>query len=338
MPRFVVMTDRRYSGVMRGLELSVTLHLAWPGLTMLHMLTAQVRRYLPLLLIVIIFPFFFTGGPSPDTSRLVGALWDCGHILFFCLLVLAIDSKIPLRGPYAAVILTVIVFLAGGLIELIQSYVGRDGNLLDVYYDLTGTWIGLIWCQPPTRTMRRARIAVFVLVLPAVTKIIFLALLQFQAARDFPLIADFETALELYQYRGTIERSPLVQTRGNFSLKLTLQTTRYSGINFSRRYPDWTPYNALKVDIYNPDSTPLDIVIRVNDIAHDLAGWNDNDRYNHWVRLHQGWNYLSLPIEDIVKGPARRRMDMQKVSAIGLYTAGLTTTRDIYIDNIRLQK
>jgi len=300
--------------------------------------SGSASRYLPLLLIIAIFPFFFTPNSSPESSRLFGAVWDCGHIVFFCLLVFYVNSYIKLRGSLAAISLTLIVFIAGGLIELIQIKIGRDGNWLDVYYDLVGTWIGLVWCQPVTRIIRYARIAVFALTLPALLKVLLLALLQFQAAQNFPVIADFETRLELYQYKGTVERSDLVHTQGNFSLQLTLQTTEYSGISFGRAYPDWTPYNHLRMDIYIPDSEPLDIVIRVNDIVHDLAGWKDDDRYNYRTRLSQGWNNLTLSIDAIRNGPANRLMDLQQISSIGIFTTRLPAPRDIYIDNIRLEK
>lgn len=305
---------------------------------MQYKFSTQASRYLPLLSIIAIFPFFFTPGPSPETSRLFGAVWDCGHIVFFGLLVFFLNRKIALRGPIAAISLTIIVLVVGGLIELIQLNIGRDGNWLDVYYDLVGTWIGLVWCQPVTRAIRYARIAIFTLTLPALLKILLLALLEFQSSQNFPVIADFESRLELFQYHGTLERSGLVHIRGNYSLELTLHATEYSGINIARSYPDWAPYNHLIVDIYNPETEPLDIFIRVNDISHDLAGWQDDDRYNYGTRLYKGWNILKLSIDEIRKGPRNRLMDLQKISSIGIFTTKLPAARVIYIDNVRLEK
>jgi len=304
---------------------------------MQHKIYTLASRYIPLLLIIAIFPFFFTPNSPPESSRLFGSALDLGHILFFCLLVLYVNRHINLRRPLAVISLTIIVLIVGGLIELIQLQIGRDGNWLDVYYDLVGTWIGLVWCHPVTRAVRYARIVIFALTLPALLKILLLALLQFQAAQNFPLIADFETRLELYQYHGTLERSDLVHTHGNYSLQLTLQASEYSGINIGRSYPDWTPYNYLKMDIYIPDDQPLDIVIRVNDISHDLAGWKDDDRYNYRTRLYPGWNNLTLSIDDIRNGPATRLMDLQKISSIGIFTARLPAARVINIDNIKLE-
>jgi len=305
---------------------------------MQHKIYMLASRYIPLLLIIAIFPFFFTPNSSPESSRLFGSVLDLGHILFFCLLVLYVNRHINLRRPLAAISLTIIVFIVGGLMELIQLKIGRDGNWLDIYYDLTGTWIGLVWCQPVTRPIRYARIAIFALTLPALLKILLLALLEFQSAQNFPVIADFESRLELYQYRGTLERSDLVHTQGNFSLQLKLHATEYSGINIARSYPDWSPYNYLRIDIYIPETEPLGIVIRVNDIAHDLGGWKDDDRYNYRTRLYPGWNNLTLPIDDIRKGPTSRLMDLQEISSIGIFTVRLPDVRVIYIDNIRLVK
>ena len=156
---------------------------------MQHKIYTQASRHIPLLLIIAIFPFFFTPDSSPQSSRLFGSLLDLGHIVFFCLLVLYVNRHINLRRPLAVISLTVIVFIVGGLIELIQLKIGRNGNWLDVYYDLTGTWIGLVWCQPVTRLIRYARIAIFSLTLPALLKILLLALLEFQAIQNFPDLA-----------------------------------------------------------------------------------------------------------------------------------------------------
>ena len=92
---------------------------------MRHKIYTQASRYIPLLLIIAIFPFFFTPDSSPESSRLIGSVMDIGHIVFFCLLVIYLNRHINLRGPQAAISVTIMVFIGGGLMELIQLEIGR---------------------------------------------------------------------------------------------------------------------------------------------------------------------------------------------------------------------
>ena len=112
---------------------------------------ARIKTFAPLLLIAVIIPLFFVGGPTLESTRLFGALWNCGPILFFGLLVIQLNKKYPLTTLRSGLNLTLVVFVVGGLIELIQVNIGRDGNWKDVYLDLAGTWIGLVWLHPVKR-------------------------------------------------------------------------------------------------------------------------------------------------------------------------------------------
>ena len=297
---------------------------------------ARIKAFAPLLLIAVIIPLFFVGGPTLESTRLFGALWNCGHILFFGLLVIQLNKKYPLTTLRSGLILTLVVFVVGGLIELIQVNIGRDGNWKDVYLDLAGTWIGLVWLLPVNRWIWCARIAVLSLAVPSLMQVVLFAVLHFHAAREFPRIADFESPLDLYEFSRKFERTEEFHTHGRYGLKLTLTPALYSGISINRAYADWSPYKQLNVDIYNPSTDPLGLVIRVNDIAHDVGGWKDDDRFNQSIQLKLGWNYISIPISIIKNAPAHRLMDMSKVSSIIIYTSNLPVSRVIYVDNLRL--
>jgi hypothetical protein len=118
---------------------------------------------------------------------------------------------------------------------------------------------------------------------------------------------------------------------------LSLTTERYSGISFVRLFNDWSGFKVLSFDIYNPDSLPLTMVVRVNDIAHEKTGWVDDDRFNKQFQVNPGWNHLAFSLSEIQKGPAKRLMDLSKISLIVIYAAQLPEARTIYLDNLTLE-
>jgi VanZ family protein len=304
---------------------------------MLKINIVRAKAIAPMLLIILIFPLFFIAGPTLESDRLVRAIWNLGHLIFFGLLVILVNKKHPLITIRSWIILTLIVFVIGGLIELIQEKVGRNGNWEDVYLDLAGAWIALVWLQATSRLLWFARIAVLGLAVPKLASILLLAVLNIRSAQEFPRLADFESTLDLYEFSRKYERSETFRTHGRYGLTLNLLPGRYSGITIKRSLGDWLPYKQMKVDIYNPDDIPLDIVIRVNDIDHDLKGFNDDDRFNGRYTLIQGWNHISIPISNIENGPKDRLMDLSRVSMIIIYTSNLTKFRTIYMDHLRLE-
>lgn len=174
-------------------------------------------------------------------------------------------------------------------------------------------------------------------IVPSVSVVFFEAWFHYQAMKKFPMIAGFESSIELYGQKPTAELSPQFHTQGHHSLKLNLTTERYSGISFERLFNDWASYKQLSVDIYNPSSMSLVMVVRVNDITHEKTGWVDDDRFNKRFQVNPGWNHLVFSIDEIQKSPAKRLMDLSQISLIVIYAAQLPEARTIYLDNLRLE-
>lgn len=297
----------------------------------------KLKQHIAWVIVVIAFPFFFLGGPDATSSQLYGALWNCGHIVFFIALVFALNKKIDLSRWQFALITLFAVFIGGGLIEVIQSYTGRDGNWDDLLRDLSGTCVGLFWLRPPSLSVWLGRVVALAFLIPSLSVVFFEAWFQYQAMKKFPLLAGFESSIELYGQKSTAELSAEFHTQGHYSLKLNLTTERYSGISFERIFNDWSGFKQLSVDIYNPSSLPLALVLRVNDIAHEKTGWVDEDRFNKGFQVNPGWNHLVFTLDEIQKGPAKRLMDLSQISLIVIYAAQLPEARTIYLDNLKLE-
>jgi len=303
----------------------------------LRALITGLKKNLAWITVIVAFPFFFLGGPDATSSKLYGALWDCGHIVFFIALVFALNRKIDLTRWQFALMTLLAVFVGGGLIEVIQSYTGRDGNWDDLLRDLSGTCVGLFWLRPPSLSIWLGRIVALAFLIPSLSVVFFEAWFQYQAMKKFPLIAGFESSIELYGQKPTAQLSPQFHTQGHYSLKLNLTTERYSGISFKRLFNNWSAYKQLKFDIYNPDGLPLTMVVRVNDITHEKTGWVDDDRFNKRFQVNPGWNHMVFSLAEIQKGPTKRLMDLSQVSLIVIYATQLPEARTIYLDNLRLE-
>ncbi len=313
--------------------------MAW-GIRAINSLRALItvcKKNFAWITVTVAFPFFFFGGPDASSSKLFGALWDCGHIIFFIALVFVLNKKFDVNRWQVALLTLLAVFVGGGLIEVIQSYTGRDGNWDDLLRDLSGTCVGLFWLRPPSLSVWLGRVVALAFLIPSLSVVFFEAWYQYQAMKKFPLLAGFESSIEIYGQKSTAELSSQFRTQGHYSLKLNLTTERYSGISFERLFNDWTGYKQLSVDIYNSSNVPLALVLRVNDIAHEKTGWVDEDRFNKRFQVNPGWNHLVFSLDEIQKGPAKRLMDLSQISLIVIYAAQLPEARIIYLDNLKLE-
>ncbi len=168
------------------------------AINFLPALFTKIKQHIAWGIVVVAFPFFFLGGPDATSSQLYGALWNCGHIVFFIALVFAINKKFDLSLWQHALLTLLAVFVGGGLIEILQSYTGRDGNWDDLLRDLSGTCVGLFWLRPPSLSVWLGRVVALAFLIPSLSVVFFEALYQYQAIKKFPLLAGFESSIELY--------------------------------------------------------------------------------------------------------------------------------------------
>jgi VanZ family protein len=103
------------------------------------------------LLLLLSSPLFFFGGPDYHSPRLLNAFWNLGHLFFFGLFVVILDSYLCSKrcSMLFRVVVTVSVLLFVGLaIDLIQlGMTGRFFSWSDLFRDLSGGVIVLFWRQ-----------------------------------------------------------------------------------------------------------------------------------------------------------------------------------------------
>jgi VanZ family protein len=299
------------------------------------------------LLAIVLAVLLFVGGPGPDAARSISRGWDLGHIVAFLVwttlwLGTGVSARMPVRRRWLVTLVS--CALLGILTEAAQSMTGGDASVSDAMRDVLGGALALAWSDRApggmTRAVRRAvRTVSLLLLLAALVPVSAAVLDEWQARRDFPLLADFETRFEADRWDGSAARA-IDRSRassGAASLRIELVPAEYSGVALVHAPRDWRGYRFLRLDVFNPLTEPLDLVCRIHDGEHDRRGPDYRNRFNAGVRLSPGWNALAFDLAEVKRAPASRVMDMGDIRGFMVFAIRLPVPRTVFIDHVRLE-
>lgn len=286
----------------------------------------------------------FIGGPGPDSLRSVRYFWVVGHLFCFGLwsyLYLALRDRLSFWRQFVEI--TLFCFLVGGSIELLQGQIGREPSWQDVYNDVLGGWLAVMFFSQGKASL--PRLWLHLVQFPVVVLVAFALLPLSKAVVDdliawhqFPLLSGFETPFEETRWIGKSRRQTTsdVAYTGSKALRVELMTGRYPGV-FLQHFPsDWHQYQMLSMQVYNPNSAPLELHFRIHDQLHRTFDNLHRDRYNSRVELQPGWNEIIAPLSDVAGAPRDRILDLKRVAGIGLFAVSLEQPQIIYVDDVRL--
>ncbi len=309
-----------------------------------------MRRIVAFLLLLG-FPFFFLGGPGYYSSRSFAAAWNLGHILFFTLASWLLCSLFLDRKPengFFCLFLQVfsVILVVGTGVEFLQMGIdGRFPDLRDILRNQLGCLVGFaFFCpveMPGSRRWRRlAQVLVTLLVLLAAWPLARAVIDERIAARQFPLLSDFETPFERFRWKDVrqlrLERN--LARHGKRSLRVQLSTATYSGTSLFYFPHDWQGYRWLRFSIYNPQRREVALHCRIHDALHRRHGSRFEDRFHTRFLLRPGWNDLSVSLEEVRRAPAGRTMDMQRIEGFGIFVVRQPRPLVLYIDNVYLDR
>lgn len=237
----------------------------------------------------------------------------------------------------------VICILTGVLVEFFQCTIpGRVFGVDDLWRDLIGIIIALVV------VIIKARRDILLRITSLVVGCVFGLLAIFplfshvadeRAAKiKFPMLSEFETKREISRWVGNVDTLTLTSEQvlqGRYSLKAHLTTRKHSGI-FLKYFPgNWSGFQFLRFNIYNPGGE-LILHCRIHDKVYSQGPgyWN---RYNDVITLHQGWNDIKVSLDDVRNGPAARELDLAEIRGFGIFVVDLEDEREVYLDNIRLE-
>lgn len=279
----------------------------------------------------------FVGGPDAQSMRSLRQGWQFGHVLLFFLaawLVLPLLLRRFSAGASVALLLLA-AGLLGALVEWLQGFVGREVSWTDVRLDVIGAALGSAAVGTgPARWILPA-LALPVLLWLDALPLGWALLDEYRARRDFPVLARWESELELERLQPGagmhIDNAPL--RPGERALRVPLQPAAFAGFHLQYLPGDWRGYGALELELYLPPGAPGSITCRVHDAAHDNRF---SDRFNRRFAVAPGWNRLAMPLDDIRHAPRVREMDMARLRGVGCFFAELQAGTELWVGKVAL--
>lgn len=308
----------------------------------------MLRLKYPCLLIVAVLGAvgLFFGGPDLIHARSFDQAWDLGHIFIFSVwsfLLLHHWSWLKRLGfvKQSLVVLVCCVCL-GTAIEWGQGFIGRCQSMDDVVLDGLGSLLALFFLFPKRLTLARPLRYLFQIVclaaLFSICKPVACSFVdELTAWWQFPVLSNFETPFERSRWRyGSMQINHTHVHSGNGSLRIKLSTRKYSGVAL-RYFPgNWQGWRHLTFSLYNPDTDPIRLTVKITDHHHDTTGHRHNDRFNRTLVIFPGWNAVDIDLDDVVSAPLNRQMDLSHITCFQLFSSSLPRPRSVYLDDLML--
>lgn len=274
--------------------------------------------------------------------------WNLGHVVSFfiwTLTYLYVSSGRDTHPSFfkqSPVVLAVTLGVAVG-IEWAQLFFDRSADVDDIIKGLLGSLTALVFFSSarmtlPRRYLRTLQTLVVMLIVSAAYPMASAFIDESIARSQFPVLSDFETVFETQRWHGSagyaIDRD--MAFHGRRSLKVSFNTTRYSGITLHHFPESWAPYRLIEFSIYNPSPKHLDITCSIHDRLHRANGMKYRDRFNRRFDVHYGWNTFRIAMEEINRAPQGRQMDLSQIRNFSIVVSRLPQPETIYIDYVRL--
>lgn len=319
---------------------------------LIHLLTGRHRTLTLSVLCVaatVLTVWLLVNYHLPGKSQFQATLQDSGHALvFFCLsLVFAVlfgrlrpdgDKKTHAFTALLACILT------GAVVEIIQSQVGRESSWSDLLLDTIGAAAGsavFLSFHERRRLKITYLVLAFVLLAISLSSPVIWLYAGYQRDSAFPVIADFEnTWLNKFidaRYSATYSIVPAPEAwKENTTrvAKVNFDTGPWPGLISRDVSGDWRKYRYFVFEVFNPQEQELKLVLRINDKHHNNL---HADRFNRTYDIKPGHREIKVAMDDIMRGPSTREMDMEHVFGTMVYMLRPSQPYTLYFDNFRLE-
>lgn len=305
------------------------------------------RWLFALILAVIVYGLFFVPN-SDEKFRAWTEIWNLGHIGAFVLIWLfSFNIFIRLQRLSATRLLIVVVVISlvvGKMIEVIQGWVGRDDEWQDVWDSGVGALLAVVYGSPAFRELaklpRRLWQTLALVVLILVPWPIWTALAdEWMIHRQFPVLSDFSTPFERSRWHTNrafiaVQKSP---RQAKPLLSVTFTPAEYSTVVLHYFHSDWRGYKNLVLEVTNPDRNALKIILRIHDRLHKRHNYALHDRFNRPLLVAPGPQRIEIPLAEVANAPKGRKMDMQHLQELMLFTMHSTSVQHLHIHRIYLE-
>jgi VanZ family protein len=306
---------------------------------------------LPVVLTALLFPF-------PLHGRIWNEVFNLAHAPAFFSLVLAIagilhPAAIGLPQRFGCIVTMTgfrIACVAGvslglGLAgEWLQAFVNRSPSWQDAAANAAGVAAATLWITGCLRGKRfqaaGGLLAAVILLAVSANPLLEIHDSVLQKS-EFPLIASFERNRELNTWHtrhSHISADTSWSTDGQRSLKVSLHRAAYPGIRLKWPPEDWSPYRTLQIDVRNPGTEPIDLLVKVADRLHTQTGFQDDDRFEWPVVLNPSeTTTVRIDLLQVKAAAASRTMQMDQIALFEIFALRSSGSNEFQVDNIRLE-
>jgi len=170
-------------------------------------------------------------------------------------------------------------------------------------------------------------------------------------AQDSLLLSGFETGRDMNAWQYVAGKPKLVAegvTQGKQALEISFDPKgQYQAayIYWNRVVRDWSPYDALVLDVTNPQDEPIPGYILVADRAWEQKGRTYWNRHNGSTTFAPGRTSWVIPVRGLYRGEAgsrnndvKRNIDPDQIVRVDFGFGRKGTTGRVILDNLRLVK
>jgi len=161
---------------------------------------------------------------------------------------------------------------------------------------------------------------------------------QKKAAKDVCFLNDFENEKDIDELYHSCGKLLLLSnkhfTHGKNALLAELPAADYPGISLRPRVKDWSDYDTLKLDIFNPNH-PMRFAVRIDDI---LSGNSYFSRFNTAFILKKGMNNIKIKLSEVSSSTKGRLLNLSKIKRIYFFILYSSRRYTLYFDALRLEK
>lgn len=151
------------------------------------------------------------------------------------------------------------------------------------------------------------------------------------------ILGDFEDPEVPGTWRGTISVTDKFPAHGKASLQLFSDDWQPLSLESEKIPKDWSSYDCLKFDIYNPSGSLYFGSIQIfDDLATDEQAETEGQSYrgNGKIFITKGWNHYELILKTLRVEEGNRPLALDKIRKIS-FSFG-SPGHPLFIDNIRL--
>ena len=287
----------------------------------------------------VLISLFFIPDVRRPNDRFLAAAEDFLHFPLFLAVTLLVlrgrPGRIAERGWGVRTVAG--LAFATVCIEVIQPFLGRTGQWTDALLGMLGIAAGcMVHARHGCSRSGSCLGIILVLGLIACAPMGGVALDRFRARREFPVLASFESALELGRWEAAgcrVRRVALHPAQG-CALEMKVKgEAAYPGVFLKEMPAGWAGYARLccRVDL-RADGGAL-LWLRID----DRLGAPYSDRFQQSFRLEPGFQRVCVDLVD-VRTPGGRRLDLDRIQTMGFFLENACTGDTFRLDEVVLER